>query len=334
MKRIALVLITLSLICLAGCAKKTGNNFGYFDKVEPAAKVALEKDQDILLILTMIGDDPYSKEFMETVVNTSEFKKEIASKYAVVCVDFGSETFKKSVVDENASKKEKEQAAYYADLLEHNRTVGTKMNLQVTPSLYLLTKEQYYITQLDTSVKIESVSDFEELLEVYEPTITDVHNLLTKTKTGTDEEKITAIDNFYSSTEPNYRNFLKPLVEQVLELDKDNTYGYYSKYLLAQADIEALTYYDTGDIKAASDAFAKAAKNKLLSPEHKQQAYYMAGYTLNMGGSQDYQQMLDYLQAAIDVLPDSQAVTSIIQIRNNLQAYIDSIQQTSEGDQE
>lgn len=335
MKRFILVLLSVSLLVFAGCKKSTPTDFGYFDRIDSAAKVAQTNSQDILLIITMVGDDPYSKDFLKDVVCTSKFQKEIASKYAVVCLDFGSETFNKAYVEENASKKAKKQAEYYADLIKYNAVIGTKFNLKVTPAIYLLTKEQYYITQVDNSVKIESVSDFSDLLDVYEPTINDVHQMIGRTTVGTAEDKIKAIDKLYNSTEPNFRLFLKPLTDQVVELDKNNEFGYLSKYLFIEANSKALNYFDMGKAKEAADEYIKITKDDRLSAEDKQKAYYYAAYILNISGvASEFQTILDYLQASIDADPTSNEVEHISSVLNSLQMIADSIQQPQENKQE
>ena len=83
--------------------------------MEKASKAAKKANQNILLIVTAEGDVDYdgndfSTPFMNNVVRTEDFKKLIQSEFTVALMDFSESTYKKTVVTDDLSSKEKKQA--------------------------------------------------------------------------------------------------------------------------------------------------------------------------------------------------------------------------------
>lgn len=313
MKQIKLILIALVALTFVACGnKKTAGTF--HQTLDQATEAAVKNNKDILVVFTMDGDDAFSNQFVTSVMNTADFQKDVCSTYEVVHVDFGQATYEKTIVKEDADKKEQEASEAFAELMQENSKLANLLNVQATPSFYILSKQQYFITTLEFSAEVSTPAQFKEMLAAAQPTIDDIHAYLKTIETGPDKEKLAAIDSFYDATDATYRPFLYPLIIQYMKLDKNDETGLLGKYTLARADMDAVNLYADGEALQAAQKYADVAEDKALSPEQKQQAYYMAAYLLTIGGSPDYQPIMRYLKKALDVAPESNAIPHIQQI--------------------
>lgn len=305
-----LVLLAVSLL-LVSCGKSKSNDYGLYQDINTAKEAAQKNKQDILVVITMEGDDEASTDFVATVLKTEDFKKNISSKYSVVHMDFSQASYEKTVVNPEDSKDAQKASEDYATLMQNNAKYASLMNIQSTPAMMLLTKEVYVITDLEYSEDIKTAADVETLLSSKQSEIEDIHAKVEATKKGSNIEKVQAIDALYDATDPMYQPFLKDLVKDVVSMDKNNESGVLSKYLLAKADSDAADFYLTGDAANASKAYADVCENPHLTPAHKQQAYYLAAYLLSMTGSTDFDTILGYLQKSIEADPESEQVENI-----------------------
>lgn len=306
------------------CGKAPVDEYGCFQQMEPALKNAQKKNQDVLVMITMNGDDDYSAKFINDVVAKDDFKKEILANYSTVLMDFSQTAYQKTVAAEDAKDKEKKAAEELATIIQNNSKLVSLLNVQTPPAFFIFTKDQYYITEIVYSDDIADVAAFKALIDEKASIINDAHTMVEATKKGTDVEKAKAIDELFEATNPSYRNFLSDLIEKVVELDKNNETGLLSKYILAGADSKAQNAFMTGDTEGASQVYIDICSKEELTPEHKQQAYYMAAYILAMSGSTEYQKIVDTLQLAVEADPENESVASIKQI-------IESLSQTLEA---
>jgi len=317
-----LVLIAVSIL-FAGCGKKAAvNENGTYISMDDAAEAAKKNKQNILLIITTGEDDEASKSFMDKVLNTPEFKKEIASKYATVNFDFSEASYQKTVVKENATSEEQKAAEDYANVMYENARIASLLNVQAAPAVYLFTKEKYFIIEVITEYDFASVADFKETLSIYDEKVQSFNLLVKETESGSVEKRVTAIDTLFESTDSVYRVFLGDLIDKVVELDKKNETGLLSKYILAKANTKASDLFMEGNTAEAVLCFVEAAKQQYVEPIHVQQLYYMAAYILAMSGSTDYVTMLDYLQKALDAAPESETAEGIDMFKSYIEANI------------
>lgn len=304
-----LAALIVTALAFVSCGKKSTADF--HQTLAQGAQAAEKSGKDILLIYTMDGDDGYSSEFIEKVLTNSAFKSEVCNNYEVVYVDFGQKTYEKTVVREEDSKKQQAEAEAFANLMQENMKEANLLSIKSTPSVYLFTKEKYFITQLDYSEDINTVSLFKELISVEQPAIDEIHGYVQTIQNGTTEEKLEAINSLYDATEATYRVYLYNLVIDYMKLDKANKSGRLGKFTLGKADLEALNLYAAGDPIAASKKYSDVAQDSSLNAEQKQNAYYMAAYLLSIGGSPDPKPILRYLKNALDAAPESDAVPHI-----------------------
>lgn len=320
MKKIIYVLSLFVMMGLlfSGCRKTMADEKGVFSSMEDAFSDAKKKNQNVLVIVTSNGDDELSAAFVDNVINDSNFKTDVSSKYSVLHMDFSESTFKKTVVNPDDDKKTQENAEKFANLMQENAKYASKLYVQSTPAAFILTKENYFISELDLTQKIESLTDFIKMLDEQSDTVAKVNQMVEAAKKGSSSEKIAAIDELYENTEMMYRSFLSDLVFEVINLDKNNETGLLSKYLLTSADITSSEYFLQGNVDAAVKGYLDICENEYLLPEHKQQAYYLAAYIMLMTGSQDYDECLKLIDESIAVAPDTDSARSIKNMRDYL----------------
>lgn len=305
-----------------GCKKENIGENGVFLSVDDALSDAKKNDKNILVIVTSDGDDELSHDFIENVIKSSEFKTETEAKFSVLYMDFSEATFAKTVVNPDDDKKKQKEAQKFADIMQENSVLASKLYVQNTPAMFVLTKEFYFITEIDVSQKIENFSMLEQLLENQNDKIQAVNQMVSETKHGSVAEKIAAIDKLYENTDLMYRSFLADLIFEVIELDKKNESGLLSKYLLTSADINSSEQFLKGNVDEAVKTYTDICSNEFMLPEHKQQAYYLAAYIMLITGSQDYETCLNLIDMSISVAPDTESAQTIQNLRDYLKNEI------------
>lgn len=309
------ILFALAVLAFAltftSCGKKNAKDGnGFCQTFEDAKKTAAESGQDILVVVTLAGSDENSDTFIENVLQSKSFKKQIASKYVIYYMDFGEATFEKTQSDEA-----------FAALMDKNTIIASNLNVRSTPSLFLLSKEGYFITQLADTEELQTTEQLQQVINNANPASEDVHALITKIQSATGLDRIQAIDELVNMTDLTYKFFIYDLIKEVIKLDKDNEYGMIGKYLLYKVDLDATELFGKGEVAKAANCYAEVAQSPFLDADQKQQSYYMAAYSMFMGRVEDPKPILIYLQKAIDANPDSPNTPQIkLQLENMKQA--------------
>lgn len=329
-KLTTLFLILLLASTFISCGNNKTDENGFFQEIDTAAALANKKNKDILVAITMADDDMYSSAVIENILKSDSFKKDILSSYAVVHMDFSQSSYEKTVVKETASKKEQKKSADYADIMQRNSQFASLLNVQSTPAFYVLSKDKYFICELEYEDGTQNYEEFKALLENQSLNIQEKHAMFEAVKKGSNLEKISAIDALYESTDMTYRFLFADLIKTVIKLDKNNESGLLSKYLLANADVEGSEFFMTGNAEGAAQVYIKLCDEPSLLPEHKQQAYYMGAYILAMSGSSDYKSILEYLQKSIEAAPESDDVASIQAVAQYIMSSIAAMNATEE----
>ena len=311
LKTIFTILLAGAAMLFISCGKAKVDANGCYIDIDDAVKAANKKNQDIMIIVSVDGDDEDSSDFMEKVVRVPEFKSEIASKYAVVCMDFSQTAYEATAAAENADSATKKTADANAAIMQKNTKYATILNVTETPVIYLLSKEQYCITGLFYDDENRTLEGFKAAVAAKEPLINDMHKMIYQTKIGNAEEKVRAIDALYEATSPDFRFFLLDLMESVPKLDPSNKTGLVGKYLndiaVAKADKAVLE----GDVKTAVKAYLDIADEELIPAESRQQALYTAAYMCSMTELEETSVVISYLEKAIQVAPESEDVPAI-----------------------
>lgn len=317
-----IVLMFFMVLPFVSCKKNYEvDSDGLCIEFEAGRKEAIKNKQNILLLVTMEGDDLFSQKFLDDVVRTAEFS-EVKEKYSVIHFDFSGSSYEKTVYKADATKAENKVAEKYSDIMLYNTQVASLLDVSYTPSLYILTENGYYIADSLISEQQSSVKEFTKLVESFKSKIDRFNNLFAATEEGTSLDRVAAIDAIFEATDVNHRVLLADLARQVPKLDKVNRTGLVSKYLLAAAESDAINYFRATQVGEAVKAYISVTKEKYLSPEHRQQAYYMAAYLLISSGTTDFPVILDYLKKSVEANPSGENVANI----QNIYDYILTVQ--------
>jgi len=312
--------LIISLVILSACSKAQLDENGCFLDSDSAITHAKKKDKNILLFVTMEGDDADSEALVNGVIRDENFKKEIASEYAVLHLDFSQKTYAASVIPENADDDTVKAANQLSEQLQKNTRFVSLLNVTQTPSIYVLSKEAYVLTAFFYDTAEKNLSSFKTLLEKEAPAVNNMEQLIKLTKKGSSLEKVSAIDNLYENTKPEYRVFLADLLSSVEKIDKENKSGLLGKYIYAAADANALKLINQGNVNEAVSCYLEAAENSFSEPSIKQQCYYIAAYLSAMSGIAEPSVVIDYLQKSIDADPESEEVASIKKVMEVISA--------------
>jgi len=289
------------------------DEYGWYHDYDAAKKIASKKNKSILLLVSETGEDEYSKTLRDTILNTKEFTGAAKKDFILVNIDVTQSEYQKTVAHENATDKEQKAAEASAEKFKRNMQLLSQYRTQMTPSVYIATKDGYFVSYIVYDSSITTPSAYLKMLGEKAEGIKKINTLAAAAKKSSGISKVKAIDTLYEATDENYRDFLVDMYREIPDLDKKNETGLVSKYVLATANSDAIGLYSKGDYPGAAKIFADAAAGGKLNKNDTQQSYYTAGYLLGSTGSHDYPAMITYLQAAYDAAPESEHAASIQQ---------------------
>lgn len=305
MKKI-LTLFAAGVLALAliSCGKKIDSS-NWLSSLDDAKKAAVSESKNIFLFFSADDTDGASVSLKEKIFSTEEFLSAYTDKYVLVNIDFSDSRYEAG-----------------QDALREDMKVFERYNAGSVPYFLILSKEGFVITRL----AFDPSDDFESVKAAFsgaEGTIARFEETLARTKTGTTEERLDAINEIFDSTEPALAYHLTPLNEMYLSLDKGNASGQSSKHIIALAYAKAEDFFLDDEPQKASDEFARVAKNKVLTADERQMAYYTAGYLLAQSGSTEFAKIKDYFNKAYDAAPDSEEAANIKIAITYIQMMID-----------
>lgn len=309
MKKFTIIASAILLAFSLVSCKKIDSS-AWLSNLDDAKKAASNENKKIFLFFSADDMDEVSADLKQRVFNTEEFIKTYTEKYVLVNLDYSD------------SRYEAEQ-----DGLRGDMKIFEKYNAQGVPYFLIISKEGYVITSLafETGADLDTARiTFEEA----EETIASFDEKLAKTKNGTKEERLAAINDIFDNTDAARAYHLTPLNKLYLSLDKNNETGECAKHLIALSYAKAEDYFLDDEPVKASEEFASLAKNKILKPEEKQMAYYTSGYFLAQTGSTEYEKIKDLFQKAYDAAPDTDEAQNIVMTLKYVQMLIDG-----EGDE-
>ena len=322
MKTLKIALITIMAVftslTLVSCGKTDIESSGCYTDVDLAFKAAQKQNKDVIIFVTVNGEDANSQSFTDTIIRDSKFKDDIASKYIALRMDFSESSYQLTVAADDANDTAKKNAEKRADIMQRNTSFANLLNLVVTPMTYIFSKEQYLITSIYYDRTEKSYEEYTSLLKEKEEAIDSMHKMILATKTGTAEEKMKAIDELYEATAPEARLFLANLLLTAKKLDPTDKSGLLGKLIYASADAIAAKAINAGDIRTAANAYIAIENETSIDAEDRQQALYTAAYMLSVSETEDVSVVVDLLQRSIAVAPDSDEVTAINRIIQTL----------------
>ncbi|MCR4735019.1 MAG: hypothetical protein K5829_08460 [Treponema sp.] len=316
--------LTFTLFSCKAAEKEYIDEYGCYEDISTAIDSATNDNKNILLVITMNGDDPESDKFTEDFFKSNDYKSKIASNYTMLHFDLGQKTFERTVAGANASKKEQEAADEFAEILQMNCRFAELLAVNYTPCLFVLTKQGYFITQIPTTPGEYSPSKILPIIESFNNMILEFNELAAASEKGSVEERVKAIDTLYERTDESHRILLMDLTRKVVDIDFDNKSGLLSKYLFETAINLAMYCSMDNDIEGAVKCMVSVCSNQNLEPKDKQNAWYMAAYILLSSYSTDFTSILTYLEAALMSDPDSDFAPQIQQLYDYVKNTVES----------
>lgn len=300
-----LFLILTSLTLLSGC-KKT------FWKTDLDAVLSETKknNKSIMLLFTGNDWDGTSPELMKNYLNTKEFYNAYKDNYEFVNINFSQNEYSLDNSDSGEAAKK--------------NNLVTKFYVGRYPSLYLLTSEGYVISYIPYSGTAQNLDEVKNIIgqsKEKENTIKDICSRLNSTQ---GYERLELIDELYNETDKTYIEFLKPLIMEVPEIDKENKSGLLGKYELQIAYFTANEKILQGKQNECTDVFINVCKNGHLSNALKQEAYFTAAYMLAATSSEDFDLIKEMLSKAIEMDPENEQV-------ENIKATLDIVKKVAES---
>jgi len=316
-KKLTVIALALLLTCalFSGCKKYSKDETNCYIGYEEVKQVARKSKKPILIMLTQEEGEQNggSKYFVENILTNKDFADYCKSNYELYRMDFSTENIQKTAINEEASKKEQEQAEQFAEYFQQGVQLATYFGVSYTPAFYIVTKDGYFVSEVYYTEDALNVSSFTEILDGYLEQVNYVEGLIAATKNGSVQERITAIDSLYTVTPMAGQFFLGDFARMAVELDPKNTTGLIGKYYFFVADEKASVLYKDQDSAGAIQAYVDAAESGNLEPDYVQQCYYMAAWILESISSMDSDLLVGYLQKAYDAAPDSQYADNILE---------------------
>ena len=292
MKKLVLILSICALLLSCG-NKALKDDCGCFVDYDEALTAAGKDNEPLLIILTQDGE------------NIS-----VSSKYTVFHADFSQNAHQKMTAPDEATSDQQQLANTYTTIMQKNYQLAILLGVSQMPAAFLCTKEGYVVAEISGADYTDKTS-FENKINSFNSELERFNKLVAQTKKGSAIDKVEAIDGIFMATDQTYRTFLLLLVQKAIELDKTNETGLIGKFILAQAQAQAMVYYSQGDVETAVRKYLEAADNNFVKPEDKQECFYTAAYLVAYSGSEDYKGILSYLQTAYDIAPESSKAKAI-----------------------
>ena len=330
MKKIILFFTTILLTLLfISCGKKPlTDDYGCFVDYDEAISYAGKKNQPILIFFTSQGDDDKSTQLVNNILKDAAFKEKIVSHYTVLHADFSQNAFQKTVVPDNSTADEQNLANTYTTIMQNNYQLAVLFNVSQMPAAFLCTEDGYVVRRIDDNAFL-NLSDFENDLSMHSDELAHFNDMVKQTGKGSALKKVEAIDTLFIATQTEYRSFLLPLVKYAVELDKTNESGLCGKFILAQAEAEAMSAYSQGDVETAVQKYLTAANNEFVRAEEKQECFFTAAYLVAYSDTDDYEGIISYLKTAYELAPESSKAQAIQDAITYFETVLDKTGQTA-----
>ena len=304
MKKIWFAAVLVSLF-LVSCSKdEPDGQEEWLTNLEEAVSKAKTENKNIVLLVTA-QEDGYSADLMNDIFYRRSFVNRMTAGSVLVNFDFSKDIIQSAVDagdDELLSK------------IDRNMLDASLYGIDMTPTVLILSKDGYFITQIFLTSHTNSPDEFNVLYEQALPQIEafTARTDLIASSAGT--EKLAAIDALYEATPEEYRPLLHNLCDEYVSADAANSTGKCSKYLLSSCDYNGRYQLFQHNYEAAAQLYEKTAENAFLTPLEKQETYYQSGFLLASLGYTDYEKLKLIFKKSLDAAPDSGNAATIKQM--------------------
>lgn len=289
------------------CSKPLMDDSGCFMSMEDAKKAANKSKSNILVIISQEEGEQNggSSYFVHNILLNENFREYCKDKFQLYRMDYSQKNLLKSRIDENADEKTKKQAELYGDLIQDGMKLTSFLGTNYTPAFYVMTKDGYFVAEVEYTEDSMNVEAFSDLLDSYTSQAKYVQDLINATKKGSKTEKFNAIESLFEVTPLGGRYFLYDFAEKAIALDPDNETGKTGKYHFMVAEQKATDLFQETKYDEAINVFTEVAESGFLEPSSVQSAYYMCAWILETVGAMDSTLLLDYLHKAYEADPDT-----------------------------
>ena len=178
MKKILLLIISVLSLSFLSCSKtETKNEFGWFTDYDECLNSARENDKKVMLIISRDEADNISAGLKEKIFHTQEFADTFSNQFEFCEIDMSPSLVKNAYPKADATKKEKAEAKKYKKIVDSRMRVCSILSIQVTPTVYILTKEGYVIQDIPY-LPVDNVQSFKELISMYDDETQKIEKLV------------------------------------------------------------------------------------------------------------------------------------------------------------
>lgn len=289
--------------------------------IEVAKKMAVKEGKDILLLFSGVIGEEGSDEWIENNLKTPEFEQVASLKFILCNYRFTEEDFTATQLtptvgpeqDPNAppppppTKAQQKAVQKAQEKLEKRFRVVDDYQVESIPSIYLLTKEGYYVAHFAFSLDLvtKTYQDCLKSITEYEGALQQMNDTLSDIKLAKGLDKVSKIDLMFKTIKPDNAHLMIDLMQELVDTDYNNESGLVGDYELNIAKLNAMKDLSIQDFVAASNKLSSVAEKGHLSNEQKQEAYYFAGYFLLNGGATQPEEGMKFLQKSIEAAPDT-----------------------------
>lgn len=323
-----IAVLALTAVVLSSCAKK---NIWSTDLAK-AMTIAEKKGRNIFLVFSGEDWNDQSKALKTDILNTKDFKKEIAPKYVPTIIEFSQSEYAKTVTDENSTDEQKKEAERLTALYAEKQKILQEYYVDSFPAIYILSSEGYVISTIPYTDAMTSVKDLSAELESRRELMDAVSEDIALVNKSEGTEKVKALDELYENTDKKYRAILNPAVSEIPSLDPANETGLVGKYELINGYADAVEkIVRDNDVSGAVSVLKKLCDSPRITDDQKQEALYTAAFMLARTGSQDYDTMTELLQKAFEYLPKSDMAQEIASTMDSIQRMKETVMKMQEA---
>ena len=318
----SVVAIFAATLMLSSCAKKNV----WITDFSKAKIQAEKKNKNIFLVFSGEDWNDQSKSLKNDILETKEFKKEIAPQYILALVELSRSEFAKTVTDENSTEEQKKEAERITAEYAEKENLMQQYYVETFPSIYIVSPEGYVLSSIPYTDAMTSLKDLSAELESHKEIISTVADAIKVVKKSEGTEKVLALDDLYEKTSENFRPLLNPAVSEVPSLDPSNKTGLVGKYELINGYASAIEkIMKDNDINGAVKVFTDLCDSDRITDAQKQEALYTAAFMMARTGSPDYDTMQSLLKKAFEFLPESDMAHEIIVTMDSIQRMKETV---------
>lgn len=332
MKKLFIAIFAFSALILASCGKNQDSN-GWYSDFEAVKKVAQAKNKEILFFVNSDSDVAGSEKGVQAILS-KEFVDSVKDNF--VCVHFDFTDLQSVFGEAEISSQDQKKLEKRRALLNKQFKIADFYGIRETPVINILSKEGYFISEVNCEFNSDSIEGFAGLLELESDEIAEFNKKVALTKKGLKLDRIEAIDALFEDAADVHKLALYDLLKKAVSIDSKNSSGKIGKYVFQIAHTEAYDKLLEQDIAGALKIYEKCAENKYMSPENVQSLYFMCAELASKLPDAKVEDIISYMNQSVAAAPESPLVPQVQQyieyLENSMAAQNDSASEGNSGE--